>query len=493
MARILIVDDEPAQLRHTAEATAKAGFQPMTAMSGRQALDMLRTDPAIRAVVLDVVMPETDGFAVLDAMRAEGIGVPVVAQVTQPAIETIETLSRLGATDFVVKPASPERLLMALRNALKLSALERLVQSADARANGTMGANELLGFGPGMERVATLATRAAKMAFPVLIEGEAGTGKERLARVIHGMSDRAGRPFVRLDCGGASEAELELMLFGERRGGPGVAQPDRPGKLMEAHGGTLLLSEIGELPGDLQGRIAKFIETGEYLPLGAERPVRANVRVITTTRRRLLNLAKAGLVREDLYYRLNVFPVYLPPLRDRGEDAALLARHVLARFAAETGRRVTGIAGDALALLSRQPWPGNVRELETAVYRAVALASGSEVAAEDFPQLLRADAGRDGLVRLMLRETASAPVHIDDPSLIKRESARSEATQDRFLAPTGEVAALADMERDLIVFALGHHNHRMSRVARALGIGRSTLYRKLREYGLDEGLESDAA
>ncbi len=283
------------------------------------------------------------------------------------------------------------------------------------------------------------------------------------------------------------------MLFGERRTAPGIAQPDRPGKLMEANGGTLLLAEIGDLPGDLQGRIARFIETGEYMPLGSDRPIRANVRVITTTRRRLLNLAKAGLVREDLYYRLNVFPVYLPPLRDRGEDAALLARHFVSRFAAETGRRVSGIAGDALALITRQPWPGNVRELATSVYRAVALATGPEVAAEDFPHLLRADAGRDGLVRMMLRETASAPVHIDDPSLMKRESARSEATQDRFLAPNGEVTALADMERDLIVFALGHHNHRMSRVARALGIGRSTLYRKLREYGLDEGLESDAA
>jgi len=493
MARILIVDDEPAQLRHTAEATAKAGFQPMTAMSGRQALDMLRTDPAIRAVVLDLVMPETDGFAVLDAMRAEGISVPVVAQVSQPALEMVETLARLGAADFVVKPASAERLLMALRNALKLTSLERLVQSSDARAAGTMGANELLGFGPGMERVATLATRAAKMTFPVLIEGEAGTGKERLARIIHGMSDRAGKPFVRVDCGAASEGDLELMLFGERRTAPGIAQPDRPGKLMEANGGTLLLAEIGDLPGDLQGRIARFIETGEYMPLGSDRPIRANVRVITTTRRRLLNLAKAGLVREDLYYRLNVFPVYLPPLRDRGEDAALLARHFVSRFAAETGRRVSGIAGDALALITRQPWPGNVRELATSVYRAVALATGPEVAAEDFPHLLRADTGRDGLVRMMLRETASAPVHIDDPSLMKRESARSEATQDRFLAPNGEVTALADMERDLIVFALGHHNHRMSRVARALGIGRSTLYRKLREYGLDEGLESDAA
>lgn len=493
MARILIVDDEPALLRQTAEATAKAGFLPLTAMSARQALDMLRSDPSIRALVLDLVMPELDGFGMLEVMRAEGINTPVVMQLTQPGLDAVATLSRLGASDFVVKPASAERLSMALRNALRLSALERLVQTSDARAEGRMGSNELLGFGPGMERVATLATRAARTAFPVLIEGEAGTGKERLARVIHGMSDRAGKPFIRIDCGGAASDELELMLFGERRTAPGIAQPDRPGRLQEANGGTLLLAEIGDMPGDLQTRLARFIETGEFVPVGADRPVKANVRVITTTRRRLLNLAKAGLVREDLYYRLNVFPVYLPPLRDRGEDAALLARHFAQRFAAEIGRRVTGIAADALALIGRQSWPGNVRQLETAVYRAVALAEGTELSVLDFPQLMTADAGRDGLARLLAQGSVSAPVHIDDPSLMTRETQKAAATADRFLTGTGEVAALADIERELIVFALGHHGYRMSRVARALGIGRSTLYRKLREYGLDEGLESDAA
>jgi DNA-binding NtrC family response regulator len=208
----------------------------------------------------------------------------------------------------------------------------------------------------------------------------------------------------------------------------------------------------------------------------------------------LLNLTKAGGFREDLYYRLNVFPIYVPPLRDRPEDVSVLAQHFMARLAAEAGKRIVGISEQAMNLLKAYNWPGNIRQLENAVYRAVVLSDGAYLESADFPQIVALSAGRAEALKLASSAPAlSAPVHIDDASFLRREEVKQATVADRFIGSNGEVAALADMERELIVFALAHYGYRMSRVARALGIGRSTLYRKLREYGLDEGLESDAA
>ena len=488
MARILIVDDEPTHLRQAADLAVRAGYLPVTATSGKQALDMLRSDPLIRAVLLDLVMPDLDGLAVLEAMRREAIAVPVVAQTTQSGLDTVATLMRMGAADFVVKPVSQERFGMAMRNALRLNGLETLLRHAKLRAEGRPGSEQMLGNGPGMDRVQALAAKAARNGFPILIEGEAGTGKSLLARIIHTSSERGGRSLVTLNCADHAARDMEILMFGQRRGAEIV-----PGLVQEANGGTLVLEEIGELPVELQERLAVLIDKGEYRPAEGERTLRASVRIIATTSKRLLNLTKAGAVREDLFYRLNVLPIYLPPLRDRGADPALLANHFLTRFATETGKRLNGVSDAALHLIKRQSWPGNVRQLEALIYRAVVLSEGAELDIADFPQLLIAEGGRERVIGLAPQAAASAPVHIDDPSLSRRDPVRLPAVADRFLAANGEVVALADMERDLIAFALSHYGYRMSRVARALGIGRSTLYRKLREYGLDEGLESDAA
>jgi len=494
MARVLIVDDDLVQLKLTSEVAARAGFQAVTASGGQQALELLRSDPGIGVLVLDLVMPDLDGMGVIDAMRREGIATPVIIQTGHSSLDTVMGAMRQGAADFFVKPVAPERMIMSLRNALKLGELETLVRTERSRIGGTLGIADLVTRSPAMDRVIALSARAARSQIPVLVEGETGVGKELVARVIQGSGDRAGKPFVTVNCGAIPPSLVESTLFGHRRGAFAGAVSDQPGKFVEANGGTIFLDEVGELPVEVQAKLLRVIQEGEIEPIGADRPVRVNVRIISATNRRLLNLAKAGSFREDLYYRLNVFPIYVPPLRDRPEDVQVLAQHFVARLAAEAGKRIVGISEPTVELLKSYNWPGNVRQLENAIYRAVVLSDGAWLENSDFPQIVALSAGRAEAMRLASANPApSAPVHIDDATAPRREDVKSPAVADRFVGSNGEVAALADVERQLIGFALEHYGYRMSRVARALGIGRSTLYRKLHDYGLGGALESDAA
>ncbi len=307
------------------------------------------------------------------------------------------------------------------------------------------------------------------------------------------MGDRASKPFVAVNCSAIAASLVESKLFGHVKGAFAGATADEAGKFAEAHGGTLFLDEVGELPLDVQAKLLRALETGEIEPAGATTTQRVNVRVIAATRRRLLGLAQTGEFREDLYYRLNVFPIYLPPLRERPEDIDPLAAHFVARFAAEAGKRIAGVSDAALDLLRHYNWPGNVGQLENALYRAIVLSDGGYLELADFPQIVAQTRGRDETLRLTEALPApSAPVHIDAVRS-RRQSEARDTVPDRFLDARGEVAPLPELERELIAFALKHYGGRMSRVARALKIGRSTLYRKLRDYGLEEDVESDAA
>jgi DNA-binding NtrC family response regulator len=493
MTRVLIVDDDPVQLRLTAEVANRAGFVPLTATGGRQALDLLRADPGIGVMVLDLVMPDVDGMAVLEAMGKENIATPVIVQTANSSLETVVTAMRHGAADFFVKPVAPERLIISLRNALKLEELETLVRTDRNRRSGMLGLGDIITKSPAMDRVLALCTKAARSPIPVLVEGESGVGKELIARVIQGTGDRAGKPFITVNCGAIPANLVESTLFGHKKGAFTGAIADHAGKFAEAHGGTIFLDEVGELPLDTQVKLLRVIQQGEVEPVGSSKIEKVNVRVISATNRRLLNLAKSGAFREDLYYRLNVFPIYVPPLRERPEDVAILVNHFIARLSAEAGKRVVGISPPALEMLKGYIWPGNIRQLENAVYRAVVLSDSAYLEVADFPQIVAQTSGRADAIRMTESlPTPSAPVHIDQATARIREVEKVEVP-DRFLDAKGEVTALANLERDLIAFALKHYGGRMSRVARALGIGRSTLYRKLREYGLDDGIESEAA
>jgi DNA-binding NtrC family response regulator len=399
------------------------------------------------------------------------------------------TAMRAGATDFVVKPVGAERLQISIKNALKLNSLEDEVRRMRRRASGTLGFRDLATKSADMARVIRLAERAAKSSIPVLIEGESGVGKEVLARAIQGTGERKGKPFITVNCGAIPENLVESTLFGHEKGAFTGATERHAGKFVEASGGTLFLDEIGELPPSAQVKLLRAIQEGEVDPVGAKRSVRVDIRLISATNRSLLDLVKQGEFREDLYYRLNVFPMTLPPLRARREDIPDLVRSFMARFAAEEGKRVRAITSEAMTLLVRYDWPGNVRQLENAMFRAVVLADSDELTVAEFPQIAFQVDGFD--VRIppapaVPQGSAPAPV---------REIVRVEVRDPHALSLTGEdgdVRRLEELEGEIIRFALTHYRGHMSEVSRRLGIGRSTLYRKLKELGL-EGETEEAA
>ncbi len=489
---ILVVDDDPVQRRLLEAMLRRFGYEASVADSGDAAIRLLSgpEGEAIDLVVLDLVMPDLDGMGVLAQLRERGINKPVVVQTAHSSVETVVSAMRAGAADFVVKPVGAERLQVSIKNALKVGALENEIRHMKRRASGTLGFRDLASKSPDMERVTRLAERAAKSGIPVLIEGESGVGKEVLARAIQGSSDRKGRPFVTVNCGAIPHNLVESILFGHEKGAFTGATEKHVGKFVEASGGTLFLDEIGELPLDAQVKLLRAIQEGEVDPVGGRKSVRVDIRIISATNKSLLEQVKQGSFREDLYYRLNVFPIMLPPLRARREDIADLARGFMARFSAEEGKRVRSMTQEALALVSSYDWPGNVRQLENAMFRAVVLADGDELTVAEFPQIAAQVSGFD--VRI-----PAAPMSIPqsvgtEPPRIIHVPMRDPHALD--LVDGSDMRQLDVLEREIIKFALSHYRGHMSEISRKLGIGRSTLYRKLKDYGLEDGINTaDAA
>jgi DNA-binding NtrC family response regulator len=389
---------------------------------------------------------------------------------------------RAGAMDFVVKPVGAERMLVSIKNALRSDALEDELRRIKRSAAGALGFKDLRTRSNEMERIVRLGERAAKSNIPVLIEGESGVGKEVVARAIQGASDRRGRPFVTVNCGALPPHLVESILFGHEKGAFTGANEKHIGKFQEASGGTLFLDEVGELPLEAQVKLLRALQEGEVDPVGARRPVKVDIRLISATNQNLIERVKAGLFREDLYYRLNVFPICVPPLRARRDDIPDLALRFVARFAAEEGKRLRGLAAETSALLCAYDWPGNVRQLENAVFRAVVLAEGDELTVAEFPQIATQVDGFG--VRV---PPAPASFALSAPT--SREIVRVEVRDPnvmRLIDDHGAVRTLVSAEAELIRFALSHYRGQMSEVARRLGIGRSTLYRKMKDYGLED-------
>jgi DNA-binding NtrC family response regulator len=329
-----------------------------------------------------------------------------------------------------------------------------------------------------------------------LIEGESGVGKELIARAIQGESERAGKPFVTVNCGAIPETLVESILFGHEKGSFTGAVDKRIGKFQEADGGTLFLDEVGELPLDAQVKLLRALQEGEIDPVGARKPVKVNFRLISATNRDMIQLVKEGKFREDLYYRLNVFPIWVPPLRERLEDVPELARHFLARFSAEEGKRIAAMRDDAVELLTSYSWPGNVRQLENAVFRAVVLADRPELTVDEFPQIAAHVEGFHAEVPDAPAPATGRPAYTG-PALLGAEATiprtvevGGNAGKGSLGIPAvdekGEIRTLEAIEADMIRLALGRYRGHMTEVAKRLKIGRSTLYRKMRDYGLEE-------
>jgi DNA-binding NtrC family response regulator len=487
---ILIVDDDPVQRRLLEATVTKFGHDALTAESGEAALAVMDGPRGrdVSLVILDLVMPGLDGLSVLKRMRERGIDMPVIVQTAQGGIETAIQAMRAGAFDFVVKPAGPERLRVAIASALKVDALEGEARRARKPASGALTFKNLVTRSPAMERVIRLGEKAAASNIPILIEGESGVGKELVARAIQGTGERRSKPFVTVNCGAIPDNLVESILFGHEKGSFTGATEKHVGKFVEAHTGTLFLDEIGDLPLDVQVKLLRAVQEGEVDPVGARSSHKVDIRLISATHRDLLQNVKDGKFREDLFYRLNVFPIHVPPLRERRDDIPRLVQHFLARISPEETRgRVTRISDGALAVLQAYDWPGNIRQLENAVFRAVVLSEGDTLTDEEFPQIRAQVSGID----LRHEPAAAAPV-VAQPLQAAAAEAPAPATRAmpqsgtlRALDERGNMRSLAEIELEMIQMAIDHYGGQMSEVARRLGIGRSTLYRKLKEFGID--------
>jgi len=495
VATILIADDDAVQRRLVENMVQRCGYAAMTVDSGDAVMAHL-TDPdapAIDALVLDLVMPGLDGMGVLAKIREVGLDVPVIVQTAHGGIDNVVSAMRAGAQDFVVKPVGIERLQVSLRNALNASALKGELQRIRHRREGKLTFADIVTRSETMNHVIAMGKKAAGSTIPVLIEGESGVGKELIARAIHGSSERSAKPFVTVNCGAIPDNLVESILFGHEKGAFTGATERHAGKFVEANGGTLFLDEISELPLSAQVKLLRALQQGEVEAVGGRKPVKVDVRIVSATNRNLLNQVKAGAFREDLFYRLHVLPLTIPPLRTRREDIPHLVRHFMARIAAEENRPVTSVSGEAMALLGQMPWPGNVRQLENAVYRAVVMSDGGQLGPNDFPQSpLAAHILETGAEPVLLDSPPSSPaetisgIEIPIAPIAAQTLPMSAYGSLAMVGDTGEMRTLEEMEAEIIRFAITHYRGQMSEVARRLKIGRSTLYRKLDEAAASE-------
>jgi len=471
---VLIVDDDPTQRRLLQAVIEKSGFSTLQADNGDAALDMALGADAreIHVMMLDLVMPGRDGMETLEELQAKRPDLPVIVLTGKGSIETVVKAMKMGARDFVVKPASPERIIVSIRNALEMKTLVGEVKRLKKTTQGGLTFKDLIGNAGSMRPVVAMGERGAKANIPILITGESGVGKEVIARAIQGASERSDKPFITVNCGAIPENLVESILFGHEKGAFTGANAKHLGKFQEAHTGTLFLDEVGELPLDMQVKLLRVLQEGEVDPVGSKRTIPVDVRIVSATNRDLAESVKAGSFREDLYYRLNVFPIAIPPLRERREDIPALLEHFIKRFNAQEQMNVIGAETDTVELLQNYEWKGNVRQLENTIFRAMILSDGHQLKPHDFPQI-------SGLAPSMPSANEDAL-----SSLVKASDIQDDLSVT-FLDREGHLRTLEDIERDLIQFAIENYSGHMSEVARRLGIGRSTLYRKVREHELD--------
>ena len=471
---VLIVDDDPTQRRLLQAVVEKSGFSTLQADNGDTALDMaLRPGGTnVHVMLLDLVMPGRNGMEALEELQAKRPELPVIVLTGKGSIDTVVKAMQMGARDFVVKPASPERIIVSIRNALAMKTLVGEVKRLKKTKVGGLQFSDLIGNAGTMRTVVAMGERGARANIPILITGESGVGKEVIARAIQGASERSDKPFITVNCGAIAENLVESILFGHEKGSFTGANSKHLGKFQEAHTGTLFLDEVGELPLEMQVKLLRVLQEGEVDPIGSKRTVPVDVRIVSATNRDLSEAVKAGTFREDLYYRLNVFPIAVPPLRERKEDIAALVEHFIKRFNVQEKMDVVGVDSDTIDLLKNYEWQGNVRQLENTIFRAMILSDGHKLKPQDFPQI-------SGLAPTMI-SNAETP--------LKALVSDASSDQDRpviFLDREGHLRTLEDIERDLIQYAIENYSGHMSEVARRLGIGRSTLYRKVREHELD--------
>jgi len=471
---LMLIDDEPAQRRLVSALAARAGWRTIFANDGDTAIAMLGTQDGMRldAVLLDQWSPSYEPTGLIRELRARRPALPILILTAHNNVAVAVEAMRAGATDYLAKPIAPERLLAALNATLNGDHGKGELRPLTEKIPAALSFEDVVGAAPQFRAALAIAAKAARARVPVLIEGESGVGKDVIARAIHAASPRHKQAMVTVNCGAIPANLVESDLFGHERGAFTGAFERQIGKFVAADMGTIFLDEVSEMPLDAQVKLLRVLQDGEVQPIGARRPIHVDVRVIAATNKRLHDEIEAGRFREDLYYRLNVVQLTIPPLRERLGDVPALCRHLLSRIATQPGLRGLGLTDDALALLMQHDWPGNVRQLQNALFRAAVLCEGDALTPQDFPQIAAHIRGR---------------AHGDTPHgrLRAVPQPHREAAGITLFEGDGHVRQLAEIEADVIRLAIGHYRGRMTEVARRLGIGRSTLYRKLAELGID--------
>jgi DNA-binding NtrC family response regulator len=477
---VLVVDDDAALCRLVEFQLEQAGIPSKTCTTGQQALESL--DECLpTAVVLDLMLPDASGSDLLERFRSKAPDLSIVVVTGSDQVSTAVECMKAGATDFLQKPFDHPRLLASVRNAHERGLLSRRLREAKPDA----GLSSIVGDSMPMRTAKELLSKAAGSDVTVLIEGPSGTGKELFARAAHDESQRALGPFIAVNCGAIPESLIESELFGYEKGAFSGADKSRVGLFEQAHGGTLFLDEIGELGLDLQVRLLRVLTERRIRPVGSDSERKVDVRVVAATNRNLLEEAIAGRFREDLYYRLSVFPITLPSLAERNGDRLLLAQFFLERANRRYGKSLV-YGREALESIDTYPWPGNVRQLENAVERAVVLCGGSEIAPQHLPEIV-VHGGRLPLEALPSESAPGPAGHTALPS-DSPESAPGIAPQS-----AEDIVPFADEFKRILERALHLTCWNVQEAARRLGIGRATLYRKIQEFDLQRPAASTAA
>ncbi len=447
-SHLLIIDDDANTLASLARAFRLAGHEATVCDNPMRALDIIKQEK-FDLIFSDVMMPGKDGLQLLEEIRAAGITTPVVMMSGQAHIEMAVRATRLGALDFLEKPLSTDKLLLTLQNALQL---ERLKQE-NQQLRQQLGSGGLVYTGEKMRRLMAQVERVAASESRVCILGETGTGKELIAHTIHEKSNRREGPYVTLNCAAVPAELIESELFGHEKGSFTGAAARHVGKFEQAHGGTLFLDEIGDMPLAMQAKLLRVLEQGEVERIGGDKPIKVSVRVVVATHRNLEEQVKQGGFRQDLFHRIYVFPVALPPLRERPEDIPALVQHFSAMIARQNGWKEIAFSPEAMEMLQKQAWPGNIRELRNVVERLLLFVEGDTVTASTVQAALPGS----GTTGAAISDTGSG-------TLTERV--------DQF-------------ERQVILDEIKRHNHHITNAAKALGLERSHLYKKCQQLGID--------
>ena len=445
-ANLLIVDDEANTLASLSRAFRLAGHEVTVSDNAAKAIELAKAQ-SFDLIFSDVVMPGKDGLSLLEDLKAQQVTTPVVMMSGQAHIEMAVRATRLGALDFLEKPISTDRLLLTVDNALKLQRLE----SENRNLRQSLGKHDTVWGGEPMRTIMAQVERVAASESRVCILGETGTGKELIARTLHERSPRAAGPFVTLNCAAVPAELIESELFGHEKGSFTGAASRHIGKFEQAEGGTIFLDEIGDMPLSMQAKLLRVLEEGEIERIGGDKPVAANVRVLVATHRNLENLVREGKFRQDLFHRVYVFPLTLPPLRERRGDIPLLVEHFARLICAQNNWKAIPFTAEAIQALNAYSWPGNIRELRNVVERLMLLATAEEVTADT--------------VRSALPSAGNLPV----------THTRAGPLADR----------VQSFERETILAELRRHNYHITNAAKALGLERSHFYKKAGQLGID--------